>query len=503
MATATATATPHSAPAGPIDQAGGGASEKIRSVGTVNEFVLAHLKRIFECHASKDQKWGPEQTKTFLSHVQHQRATSEVAESLVEKPELGFNDFLEYMTSSSSSMAEPPEKEDLSWPLASYFISSSHNTYLSGNQLSSASSTDTYTNVLRRGCRCVEIDVWDGDESDSERSSHGPKGNDGGRDSAGSSTVETDKKAKRRSTYGLLREKLPRRLSVRLDKTTLGKRLEERQANRVGAAAITGNKEGSSADAAAPKDAVVEPRVLHGHTLTKEISFRAVCVAIRDSAFVTSDLPVIISFEVHCNPQQQGIMVDIMRETWKEYLIPEPNIEATELPSPADLRRKILVKVKYVGPNAPPSREGSGEDDDASLPDNSTRKPKKPSKIIQELSRLGVYTKAVSFKAFTQPEASMATHVFSLSEKKFLDHHESYGAALIEHNRHFLMRAYPSGLRIRSSNLNPAVFWGAGTQMVALNWQQTDEGTMLNEGMFAGSEGYVLKPEGELRESST
>lgn len=30
--------------------------------------------------------------------------------------------------------------------------------------------------------------------------------------------------------------------------------------------------------------------------------------------------------------------------------------------------------------------------------------------------------------------------------------------------------------------------------MVALNWQKIDEGVMLNEGMFAGSGGWVLKP---------
>ena len=72
--------------------------------------------------------------------------------------------------------------------------------------------------------------------------------------------------------------------------------------------------------------------------------------------------------------------------------------------------------------------------------------------------------------------------------------HESLGPSLLSHNRHFLMRAFPSGLRVRSDNLDPSVFWRKGVQMVALNWQKWDEGMMLNEGMFVGSGGWMLKP---------
>lgn len=38
-------------------------------------------------------------------------------------------------------------------------------------------------------------------------------------------------------------------------------------------------------------------------------------------------------------------------------------------------------------------------------------------------------------------------------------------------------------------------------QVVALNWQSWDAGMILNEGMFAGSDGYILKPKGYRRES--
>ncbi|KAI9852617.1 MAG: hypothetical protein M1838_000065 [Thelocarpon superellum] len=132
----------------------------------------------------------------------------------------------------------------------------------------------------------------------------------------------------------------------------------------------------------------------------------------------------------------------------------------------------------------------------AGSPEKYKKKRKKPTKVIEALGRLAVYTRSYHFSSLDQPEATVPNHVFSLSEKSLMSLHETHGAALFHHNRHFLMRAYPKGLRVSSSNLDPSVFWRKGVQMVALNWQRWDEGMMLNEGMFAGTNGWVLKPRG-------
>lgn len=211
-------------------------------------------------------------------------------------------------------------------------------------------------------------------------------------------------------------------------------------------------------------------------------------------------------------------MVEIMKTVWRGFLIHLPVPECTALPSPDSLRRKILVKVKYTDPKKaaaklqPGKHVGSSdlrsksrgessssasENEDLHAADD-PKKKKKKSSIVPSLSALGIYTRAYHFKSLAAPEAMLPTHVFSLSEKKLMEVHASSGPTLFSHNRNYLMRAFPSGMRVRSDNLDPSVFWRKGVQMVALNWQRWDEGMMLNEGMFGGSSGYVLKPNGYL-----
>lgn len=67
----------------------------------------------------------------------------------------------------------------------------------------------------------------------------------------------------------------------------------------------------------------------------------------------------------------------------------------------------------------------------------------------------------------------------------------------VNYNKFQLSRVYPAGTRFDSSNFMPQVFWNAGCQLVALNFQTLDLAMQLNLGIFEYNMrcGYILKPE--------
>lgn len=66
-----------------------------------------------------------------------------------------------------------------------------------------------------------------------------------------------------------------------------------------------------------------------------EICARDVIEAIAESAFKTSEFPVVLSFENHCNPRQQAKIAQYCREYFGEML----------LDSPLDSHKVLLVVV--------------------------------------------------------------------------------------------------------------------------------------------------------------
>lgn len=102
-----------------------------------------------------------EESKNNFSMMDH----SDIQESL----NLTFSEFCTIIFSKNNEIFEPEKLEvyqNMTRPLTDYYIFSSHNTYLLNNQLTGKSSTKAYIDAFEKGCRCVELDCWEGEKGE-------------------------------------------------------------------------------------------------------------------------------------------------------------------------------------------------------------------------------------------------------------------------------------------------------------------------------------------------
>ncbi|KTF92062.1 hypothetical protein cypCar_00039688, partial [Cyprinus carpio] len=116
----------------------------------------------------------------------------------------------------------------------------------------------------------------------------------------------------------------------------------------------------------------------------------------------------------------------------------------------------------------------------------------------EEMSNLVNYVQPVKFNSFEAcKKIDRSYEMSSFVETKALELLKESPVEFVEYNKMQLSRIYPKGTRVDSSNYMPQVFWNAGCQLVALNFQTIDLPMQLNLGIFEynGKCGYRLKPE--------
>ncbi|XP_059143745.1 1-phosphatidylinositol 4,5-bisphosphate phosphodiesterase delta-4-like [Physella acuta] len=82
-----------------------------------------------------------------------------------KKNQLSLEAFRKFLTSERQELFNPAHRvvyQDMNRPMTDYLIASSHNTYLEADQLTGNSNVEMYITALKKGCRCVELDCWDG-----------------------------------------------------------------------------------------------------------------------------------------------------------------------------------------------------------------------------------------------------------------------------------------------------------------------------------------------------
>ena len=143
-------------------------------------FEFFHDRKLFDDHfkfLTKDKNIvGINELLHFVNQYQlesisYERAEKNIVRCLTSKKvinsEIFFttNEFIDYLYSKENDIFDKKNGsiiQDMTRPLTHYFIASSHNTYLTGDQFKSESSVEAYARCLRMGCKCIELDCWDG-----------------------------------------------------------------------------------------------------------------------------------------------------------------------------------------------------------------------------------------------------------------------------------------------------------------------------------------------------
>ncbi|XP_072102218.1 1-phosphatidylinositol 4,5-bisphosphate phosphodiesterase delta-1-like [Mobula birostris] len=244
-----------------------------------------------------------------------------------------------------------------------------------------------------------------------------------------------------------------------------------------------------------------EPVTYHGFALTSEVLLRDVMEVINNYAFTVTPYPFILLLRSHCSLEQEKVMVQVMESILGDKLLYKPFIGT--MPSPEELKGKILVKLKRVNRviGAIVENEEALDEDEAAEMEEVARKQKsqeKDAKLnrVKELPGVLIYCKIIHFNRF---EGAMSNQVFyetlSFVANKFSDLVQNSGSTF-HYDAQQLDRIYPEDGRTDSSNYSAIDMWNAGYQIVALNFQTFGQEMDIYQSKFRnnGFSGYILKP---------
>ncbi|XP_020579605.1 phosphoinositide phospholipase C 2-like isoform X2 [Phalaenopsis equestris] len=414
----------------------------------------ADVREAFAFYAEGGAVMSPEQLRRFLADRQGEAVTAAEAELIVERIRemrhrhspvkfsrslLSVDDFFHFLFSGDLNPAIRSQvHHDMTAPLSHYYIYTSHNSYLKGNQLSSDSSDVPIVKALQRGVRVIELDMWPNPKKD-------------------------------------------------------------------------------------------DIDIVHGRTLTSPVPLIKCLRSIKEHAFTASPYPVVITLEDHLTSDLQAKVAKMVTQTFGDMLYYPKGESMEEFPSPATLSRRILLstkppeeylesKTQKVKDSVSQKRKETEEEDSwgkevtdfkAELHYDSKRDGQN-----QEEGDSDDYDDEDDDSKFHQNAAPEFTNLITIragkpkghlihalrgnpNEVRRLSLSEQQLEKLAASHGTEIVRIYPKGTRVTSSNYNPMLGWMHGAQMVALNMQGYGRSLWLMHGFYRanGGCGYVKKPD--------
>ncbi|KAG8490434.1 hypothetical protein CXB51_013641 [Gossypium anomalum] len=402
------------------------------------------IKRVFEQY-SEHGMMSIDGLHRFLVEFQKEdKATREDAQKIVDSVKhfhrkgLNLEGFFKYLFGDiNPPLASLGVHHDMNAPLSHYFIHTGHNSYLTGNQLSSDCSDVPIINALKRGVRVIELDIW-------------------------------------------------------------------------------------------PNSTKDNVDVLHGRTLTTPVELIKCLKSIKEYAFVASEYPVVITLEDHLTPDLQAKVAEMVTQTFGDTLFSPGSECLKEFPSPESLKGRIIISTKppkeYLEAKEVKENENDlervkasdeeawgkevpdllkddykndlGEEDEED-PDDDGDKPQHA--LAAEYKRL-IAIHAGKPKGGLEECLKVDPNKvrrLSMSEQQLEKAAITHGKEIVRFTQRNILRVYPRGTRVDSSNYNPLIGWMHGAQMVAFNMQGYGRSLWLMHGMFKanGGCGYLKKPD--------
>uniref|UniRef100_A0AAY4F006 Phosphoinositide phospholipase C n=1 Tax=Denticeps clupeoides TaxID=299321 RepID=A0AAY4F006_9TELE len=360
----------------------------------------------------------------------------------------GIDGFTSYMRSPAGDVFNPAHYEvnqDMTQPLCNYFIASSHNTYLTGDQLLSQSRVDMYAYVLKAGCRCVEVDCWDGPDGE-PIVHHGY---------TLTSKILFRDIVESINKYAFVKSQYPVILSIENHCTVPQQKKMAQYLIEV----LQDKLDLSTVNANETTRRLPCPEVLKGKILVKGKKLPANIDADADEGDVSDEDSGEEDEEDEEEPKLNG-----------EVKAEKPQLHVQGL--------HVSLDVKHFGKSFTPD----------ALP-NATLLTYLG--FSQDILITDLKIDMLSFRKRKTMRLSRA-----LSDLVNTQGCDLGPAQLVRFNQRQLLRVYPSNYRVDSSNFNPQPFWNAGCHLVALNYQTEDRMLQLNRAKFAtnGNCGYLLKP---------